>query len=211
MALFKISSGKTANALAAKAKEEGHCWFTTEDQRFYIDYKDSAGTLQRKYINQTDLADKASISTSNVYNGEQKFQHSQYCATAQDNANGVGCAYKASRGAVNQEVIGEIIMPSTAISDSTFNMNNEVNKIKFEKITGTSDGQPTLELVATMTPNAFTMKGNIVASGELISEGKTAAESSTSFAVWNSNTLCSQSVTAYTATEIQTFWDSVTV
>lgn len=211
MALFKISKGSNKTALDNQSFAEGHCWFTTEDQRFYIDYIDKDKKEVRNYINQTDLADKASLSKSNVYNGEQKFQHSQYCATAQDNANGVGCAYKASRGAVNQEIIGEIIMPSTAISDSTFNMNNEVNKIKFEKITGTSDGQPTLELIATMTPDAFTMKGNIVASGKLISEDKTAAESSTSFAVWNSNTLCSQNVTAYTATEIQTFWDSITV
>lgn len=211
MALFKISSGSNKATLDNQSFAEGHCWFTTEDQRFYIDYIDKNKKEVRNYINQTDLADKASLSKSNVYNGEQKFQHKQYCATAQDNANGVGCAYKASRGAVNQEIIGEIIMPSTTISDSTFNMNNEVNKIKFEKITGTSDGQPTLELIATMTPDAFTMKGNIVASGELISEGKIAAESSTSFAVWNSNTLCSQSVTAYTATEIQTFWDSITV
>lgn len=211
MALFKISKGSNKTALDNQSFAEGHCWFTTEDQRFYIDYIDKDKKEVRNYINQTDLADKASLSNSNIYNGEQKFQHKQYCATAQDNANGVGCAYKASRGAVNQEIIGEIIMPSTTISDSTFNMNNEVNKIKFEKITGTSDGQPTLELIATMTPDAFTMKGNIVASGELISEGKIAAESSTSFAVWNSNTLCSQSVTAYTATEIQTFWDSITV
>lgn len=263
MALFKISRGKTADKLAAQAMEEGHCWFTTEDQRFYIDYEidDPNNTgkkiVTRNYIGYTDLADKASISQANTYNGEQKFQNKQYCATAQDNASGVGCAYKASRGAVNQEIIGEIIMPYTAISDSTFNMNNEVDKIKFEKITDTSDGQPTLSTVATMTPDQLTMnghilssvdgnpwfglydgtnhwrfqavkdqekvglgptwteattwdvKGNMVVPGTITSNGKIAAESSTTFAVWNSNTLCSQSVTAYTDTEIQTMWDNI--
>lgn len=103
---------------------------------------------------QAALDDKASITEANVYSGEQKFLNSQYCPIDNDNAFGVGCAYKASRGAVTQEIVGQIIMPSTAASDQ-YGCNNEANTIKFQKIAGTSDGIPTLETVATLTDEAF--------------------------------------------------------
>ena len=52
MALFKISKGLKANLPITKT--EGYCWYTTDDSLFYIDYKDSEGTLQRKAINAKD-------------------------------------------------------------------------------------------------------------------------------------------------------------
>lgn len=52
MALFKISKGLKANLPITKT--EGYCWYTTDDSLFYIDYKDSNGTLQRKAINAKD-------------------------------------------------------------------------------------------------------------------------------------------------------------
>lgn len=51
MALFKISGGNNKTALDAKPKEEGHCWYTYGDSKFYIDYKDSSGTVQRQPLN----------------------------------------------------------------------------------------------------------------------------------------------------------------
>lgn len=51
MALFKISGGNNKTALDAKPKEEGHCWYTYGDSKFYIDYKDSSGIVQRQPLN----------------------------------------------------------------------------------------------------------------------------------------------------------------
>lgn len=51
MALFKISGGNNKTALDAKPKEEGHCWYTYGDSKFYIDYKDSSGVVQRQPLN----------------------------------------------------------------------------------------------------------------------------------------------------------------
>lgn len=52
MALFKISKGLSANLPAAKV--EGNCWWTIDDSKFYIDYKDENGILQRKALNAQD-------------------------------------------------------------------------------------------------------------------------------------------------------------
>lgn len=52
MALFKISKGLRANLPAAKV--EGNCWWTIDDSKFFIDYKDANGTLQRKALNAQD-------------------------------------------------------------------------------------------------------------------------------------------------------------
>ena len=51
MALFKISNGSDKTALDKQTKTEGHCWYTYEDSKFYIDYKDSAGIIQRQPLN----------------------------------------------------------------------------------------------------------------------------------------------------------------
>ena len=61
MALFKISGGNNKAALDAKPKEEGHCWYTYGDSKFYIDYKDSSGVVQRQPLNAAiaDIADIA--------------------------------------------------------------------------------------------------------------------------------------------------------
>lgn len=115
----------------------------------------------------TDLTDKASLTSANTYDGEQKFQNSQYCPTALDNAYAIGAAYKASRGAVNQEIVGQIIMPNTTTSDA-YGCDNSANTIKFQKITDVSNGIPTLATVATMTPSSFTFNGNeVLTSGNI--------------------------------------------
>ena len=54
MALFKISKG-----LAAKLPTtltEGFCWYTTDDSKFYIDFKDENGTLTRKALNANEAS-----------------------------------------------------------------------------------------------------------------------------------------------------------
>lgn len=52
MALFKISKGLSTNLPTAKV--EGNCWWTIDDSKFYIDYQDENGILQRKALNAQD-------------------------------------------------------------------------------------------------------------------------------------------------------------
>lgn len=55
----------------------------------------------------------AKVASANTYNGEQKFQNSSYCPTVTDSASGVGCAFKGSRGLVNELLVDSIIMTGT--------------------------------------------------------------------------------------------------
>lgn len=43
--------GSNETALNAKNLVEGYCWFTTDDGKFYIDAKNSSGTLSRILLN----------------------------------------------------------------------------------------------------------------------------------------------------------------
>ena len=54
MALFKVSKGLNTNL--PKELTEGYCWYTYDDSKFYIDFKDENGELTRKALN----ADEAS-------------------------------------------------------------------------------------------------------------------------------------------------------
>jgi hypothetical protein len=48
MALFKISKGSKSNLPTTLT--EGYCWYTFEDSKFYIDFKDENGVLTRKAL-----------------------------------------------------------------------------------------------------------------------------------------------------------------
>ena len=49
MALFKISKGSKDNLPTTLT--EGYCWYTYDDSKFYIDFKDASGTLLRQALN----------------------------------------------------------------------------------------------------------------------------------------------------------------
>lgn len=49
MALFKISKGLKTNLPSSKT--DGWCYFTTDDGKFWIDYKDTDNALKRKAVN----------------------------------------------------------------------------------------------------------------------------------------------------------------
>lgn len=49
MALFKISKGTSKNLPSTLT--EGYCWYTYDDSKWYIDYKDENGVLTRKALN----------------------------------------------------------------------------------------------------------------------------------------------------------------
>lgn len=55
----------------------------------------------------------AVIADSNEFNGEQKFTNSEYCGGLSDTADGVGCAFKASRALINEALVDKLIITST--------------------------------------------------------------------------------------------------
>lgn len=110
-----------------------------------------ATTAQLANYSTTDHthSDYASKSTANTYNGEQRFQNSSYCPTVTDTASGVGCAFKASRGMVNELLADKMIMTATT------------GKIPFYKYTATGSGQMTdLAEVAYIDGNGVTTGGS---------------------------------------------------
>lgn len=66
MALFKISKGNSQNLPATLT--EGYCWYTYDDSKFYIDYKDNDGKLTRKAINAQDAETLTGASLSTILN-----------------------------------------------------------------------------------------------------------------------------------------------
>lgn len=61
MALFKISKGNSTNLPALSNSDDGFSWFTYDDGKFYIDYKENENSeLKRKALNadQADTAEK---------------------------------------------------------------------------------------------------------------------------------------------------------
>lgn len=100
----------------------------------------------------TALTDKASITEANTYDGEQIFQNSKYCPVAQDTANGIGAAYKASRGLVNQQIVGQIIAPYNSATDN-YGCNNTAGEIKFQVISKKDGSTPTYTTIALLTEN----------------------------------------------------------
>lgn len=66
MALFKISKG-----LASKLPTtltEGFCWYTTDDSKFYIDFKNEKGELERKALNAQEAAKLTGYDISTLIN-----------------------------------------------------------------------------------------------------------------------------------------------
>ena len=66
MALFKVSRGKKADL--PEIRTDGYCYFTTDDQMFYIDYKDDNGEIQRAALNAGDAETILGASLETVLN-----------------------------------------------------------------------------------------------------------------------------------------------
>ena len=66
MALFKISKG-TSERLPSTLTE-GYAWYTYDDSKFYIDYKDDSGVLHRKALNAQDSETLSGASLSTTLN-----------------------------------------------------------------------------------------------------------------------------------------------
>lgn len=68
MALFKIFKGLAENLPSTKTA--GYCWYTFDDSKFYIDYEDENGTLQRKALNAKDAETIMGASLADVLNND---------------------------------------------------------------------------------------------------------------------------------------------
>lgn len=66
MALFKISKGLNTNLPTTIT--EGYCWYTYDDSKFYIDYKDEKGVLTRKALNAKDAETLTGASLETILN-----------------------------------------------------------------------------------------------------------------------------------------------
>ena len=73
----------------------------------------------------------ALVAVSNEFNGEQKFINSEYCNILNDTANGVGCAFKASRALINEALVDNLIITSAT------------GQMPFYTYSGASDGSMT--------------------------------------------------------------------
>lgn len=84
MALFKISKG--ASERLPSTLTEGYAWYTYDDSKFYIDYKDDTGTLHRKAINAADAETVSGHTVQIDVPSDAKFTDTTYSvATTSEN------------------------------------------------------------------------------------------------------------------------------
>ena len=140
--------------------------YTASDILTKIKTVDGSGSgLDADTLDGNDSSAFALKNTSNIYSGEQKFQNLTYCPTVQDNATGIGCAYKATRGSVNQEIVGQIILPNTTATDVDHSIDNEANVLKIQKITTVDASKPVLTNIGQFTENGW--EGNSATANKL--------------------------------------------
>lgn len=122
-------------------------------------YKSDGSTWKAINVQATpdfpDLSIYARTDVENTYNGQQIFQHSTYAPTAIDIAYGIGVAYKASRGCVGQEIVAQIIMPSTTVSDSKTGITSVKNTLPITYISTVNATKPTLKEVGKFTTTGW--------------------------------------------------------
>lgn len=105
---------------------------------------------------------------AHAFTGETKFTNSQYVPTFTDIGNGLGKSSCFTRGALMQTITGQIIASNTAVDDAARGYNTEKNKIKFQYIISTADGQPTLGELAVLSTTGMTIGTKTVATVDQI-------------------------------------------
>ena len=66
MSLFKVSKGASQNLPTVLT--EGYCWYTYNDSKFYIDFKDENGVLTRKALNANEASKLIGYDISTILN-----------------------------------------------------------------------------------------------------------------------------------------------
>lgn len=84
MALFKVSKGLNTNL--PETLTEGYCWYTYNDSKFYIDFKDENGVLSRKALNAQEAEKLTGYDIATILNSsEVEIPTSQAVLNAIDN------------------------------------------------------------------------------------------------------------------------------
>lgn len=69
MALFKVSKGLNTNL--PETLTEGYCWYTYNDSKFYIDFKDENGVLSRKALNAQEAEKLTGYEVTTILNSSE--------------------------------------------------------------------------------------------------------------------------------------------
>lgn len=69
MALFKVSKGLNTNL--PETLTEGYCWYTYNDSKFYIDFKDENGILSRKALNAQEAEKLTGYDIATILNSSE--------------------------------------------------------------------------------------------------------------------------------------------
>lgn len=69
MALFKVSKGLNTNL--PETLTEGYCWYTYNDSKFYIDFKDENGVLSRKALNAQEAEKLTGYDIATILNSSE--------------------------------------------------------------------------------------------------------------------------------------------
>lgn len=101
------------------------------------------------------IAGKKNFTANNNFTNENKFTNATYTPTFTDIANGVGKSSCFTRGVFMQAYMGQIIAPNASLTDATRAYAIESDKLKFQRITKTEVGHPTLETMATLTKDGM--------------------------------------------------------
>lgn len=101
------------------------------------------------------ISGKKNFTANNNFTNENKFTNATYTPTFTDIANGVGKSSCFTRGAFMQAYMGQIIAPNASLTDTTRAYAIESDKLKFQRITKTEVGHPTLETMATLTKDGM--------------------------------------------------------
>lgn len=82
MALFKISKG-ASGGLSNQALGDGYCWFTYDDGKFYIDYKDPTDNVVKRKALNANNADHDHLGNliNSSYAANLTFDNSTYVLT----------------------------------------------------------------------------------------------------------------------------------
>lgn len=137
-----------------------------------VDEINSKGEVDTTNLVTTNTAQTISgaktFTAQNQFTNESNFVNSSYCPTFTDIASGIGKSSCFTRGAHMQVITGQIIAPNSGATDTTRGYNTESGKIKFQKITSTSGGQPTLKEMAVLSESGMTIGSKTVATTDQI-------------------------------------------
>lgn len=143
----------------------------TEEVQFPIS---SINGLQAKldtFVDKTSgqtITGSKTFTGTHYFTGETQFTNTSYAPTFTDIANGIGKSSGFTRGAFMQAFIGQVIAPNANHTDATRGYSIESGKIKFQRVTGTANGQPTLTDLAVLSANGLTVLGKQVATTDQI-------------------------------------------